>query len=220
MALSMVAVAGLAYDAGLRHPAKLAQAVAIATAESGRDPIRLGDVGLQNATWGPSVGLWQIRSLKAERGKGTTRDQDRLTDPAHNARAMVEISRSGASWSPWTVTHPTNLAGFARYTAALPLAQTAAAELLALKGGSAAKDTAQDLAGQVLDPISNLAGTISDVAQTPARVMAWLTDPRSWVRIGYYSLGGLLLLLGVSRIVSPVAAPVVETAGAIVKKVI
>jgi hypothetical protein len=66
----------------------------------------MGDIGLQNGTWGPSVGLWQIRSLKAQYGTGGDRDASRLTDPAFNAKAMVSISGAGANWRPWsTYTH-------------------------------------------------------------------------------------------------------------------
>ena len=52
---------------------------AIAQAESARDPGAVGDVALQNDTFGPSVGLFQIRTVKAETGQGTDRDIERLT---------------------------------------------------------------------------------------------------------------------------------------------
>jgi hypothetical protein len=77
-------------------------ATAVALAESGGRTDAIGDVGLENATWGPSVGLWQIRSLKAETGKGTPRDASRLTDPQFNAQAMRAISGNGQSFTPWS----------------------------------------------------------------------------------------------------------------------
>jgi hypothetical protein len=84
-----------------------AQAVvmtAIALAESSGDDTALGDVGLQDNTWGPSVGLYQVRSLKADTGRGTTRDINWLSGSApHQAQAAWEISRHGLDFTPWTV---------------------------------------------------------------------------------------------------------------------
>jgi hypothetical protein len=225
----MVEVAGLAYDAGLRNPAKLAQAVAVATAESGRDPAHLGDLSLQTGTWGPSVGLWQIRSLKAEKGKGTTRDQDKLSDPAANARAMMEISNSGSSWSPWTVTHVTNPAGYLRYQAALAASPGPVSAMLAQKGTKVGADAATATAGAVLQPVEQLAQTISEVAQTPSRIFNWLTEPTTALRIVYLMAGNALLVVGVVLVVrgpaTAAASKIVQTvapigkAAKIVKKV-
>lgn len=92
----------LALQAGLNPPAA-AIATAIAKGESGWRTDAMGDVSLQDGKWGPSVGLWQIRSVKAENGTGGTRDASRLTDPASNARSMVAISSGGSSWTPWTI---------------------------------------------------------------------------------------------------------------------
>lgn len=81
----------------------LVTALAIARAESGWRTDAVGDVGLVNATWGPSIGLWQVRSLRAHSGTGRERDGTRLTDPRFNARAAYTISRGGRDWSAWTV---------------------------------------------------------------------------------------------------------------------
>lgn len=78
-------------------------ATAIAVAESGLRTDAVGDESLQDSKWGPSIGLWQVRSLRADAGTGRSRDASRLTDPAFNARAMVEISGGGANWKPWSV---------------------------------------------------------------------------------------------------------------------
>lgn len=217
MALSMVAVAGLAYDAGLRSPTALIDAVAIATAESGRDPRKVGDLGLQDSKWGPSVGLWQIRSLKSEKGKGTTRDADKLTDPAHNAKAMVEISGNGKNWDPWSVTHVSDPAGFLRYQAAIGPATSAVSIALETKGAQKAVEDPAGAAGSLLDPVEELAGTISDIAQTPVRVANWLTEPGSWVRIAYFVAGGLLLVLGVAKVVQ---GPMTAQAAKVVTNVV
>lgn len=100
--LTPATVYSLARSTGL-DPAKAGIATAIAMAESGLRTDAMGDTGIQTSVWGPSVGLWQVRSLKADRGTGRTRDASRLTDPAFNARAMYEISAGGTNWRPWSV---------------------------------------------------------------------------------------------------------------------
>lgn len=91
----------LARGAGLGHSSAVT-ATAIAMAESSLNPSAVGDVSLQDGKWGPSIGLWQIRSLKAQKGTGKARDADRLTDPTFNAHAMAQISTGGANFAPWS----------------------------------------------------------------------------------------------------------------------
>ena len=101
MRLSPERVAQLAYDAGFRGR-DLDVAVAVALAESGGDPRVHGDVGIQDRTWGPSVGLWQIRSLHADRGTGRARDELANAKPAVNARHARAVWRErGGSFAPW-----------------------------------------------------------------------------------------------------------------------
>jgi hypothetical protein len=77
---------------------------AIAGGESGYDTSALGDVGLQDAIWGPSVGLYQIRTLKSQTGTGGLRDIEWLAaSPEHQAQAAAAISQQGTSFSPWSV---------------------------------------------------------------------------------------------------------------------
>lgn len=99
--LSGAQVYQLALGAGL-NPAAATVATAIAYAESGWNPDAIGDTSLEDGTWGPSVGLWQIRSMKAESGTGQDRDETRLTDPAFNAQAMAQISGQGSNFHAWT----------------------------------------------------------------------------------------------------------------------
>ena len=78
-------------------------ATAVALAESGGDDASLGDVSLENATWGPSVGVWQIRTEKAQTGTGGDRDAQALTgNLQRQALAMKNISSGGSNWTPWT----------------------------------------------------------------------------------------------------------------------
>lgn len=77
---------------------------AIAGGESGWDASALGDLGLQTDKWGPSFGLYQIRTLKSETGKGTYRDIQWLAQsPVNQARAAYAISGGGSNFQPWTV---------------------------------------------------------------------------------------------------------------------
>jgi N-acetyl-anhydromuramyl-L-alanine amidase AmpD len=92
----------LALGAGLDSDSAVI-ATAIAWAESGLGPDAVGDEDLEDEKWGPSCGLWQIRSLRAHSGTGMERDRERLFDPAFNARAMATISAGGTTWTPWSV---------------------------------------------------------------------------------------------------------------------
>jgi hypothetical protein len=78
---------------------------AISGAETGGtyDPTVLGDLSLQNSTWGPSVGVFQIRTLKAETGTGSVRDLQWLQGSLpHQVAAAYSISSGGRNWSPWS----------------------------------------------------------------------------------------------------------------------
>lgn len=100
--LTVPQVYALARGTGLSHEQAIT-ATAIQWAENDtHDTGAMGDLSLQDAKWGPSVGLWQIRSLKAQQGTGGTRDASRLTDPAFNARSMFAESNGGRNWSPWS----------------------------------------------------------------------------------------------------------------------
>ncbi len=99
--MSPSAVYGLAVGAGLDHEGAII-ATAVSWAESGLNPDAEGDDDLTDETWGRSVGLWQVRSLRAQSGTGGPRDAVALLDPAHNARAMAVISAIGEDFTPWT----------------------------------------------------------------------------------------------------------------------
>jgi hypothetical protein len=76
----------------------------IAAGESGYDPTALGDVSLQSGDWGPSFGLYQIRTLKSATGTGGPRDIQWLAaSPDHQAQAAYAISQQGTTFTPWTV---------------------------------------------------------------------------------------------------------------------
>lgn len=91
-----------ARTAGLSPPAAVIS-TAIALAESGGDDTNVGDQALEDATWGPSVGLWQVRTVKSQTGTGGDRDINALQgNVSRQALAMLHISSGGVNWGPWT----------------------------------------------------------------------------------------------------------------------
>lgn len=102
-------VADAAYAAGFRGEA-LAIAIAVTKPESGTNAPAgywaradaLGDVTIQTSVWGPSVGAWQVRTVKAESGKGTTRDIKRLDgNLAAQAVSAYAISGGNVTTGSW-----------------------------------------------------------------------------------------------------------------------
>lgn len=100
--MTIAEVIKLAYNAGFRDAA-LVKAVAIAIAESALNPNAEGDVTTVNNKWGPSIGLWQIRSLQPEYlYLEPVRNQQKLYDPVYNANAAYSISKNGTDFSLWS----------------------------------------------------------------------------------------------------------------------
>lgn len=116
--LSATQIANLAKSAGWKGQ-DLITAVAVALGESGGRSDAKGDVSLANSTWGPSIGLWQIRSLHSEKGKGTTRDEQANYDPAANAKHAFSLYKA-SGFQPWSVYNS------GAYRQHLPAATTAA----------------------------------------------------------------------------------------------
>lgn len=94
------AAAYYAYQAGFRGQ-DLITSVAVALAESSARADAIGDQSLQDSTWGPSIGLWQVRSLNSEYGTGGLRDGSRLSDPSFNAHSAYILFKS-SGWNPWS----------------------------------------------------------------------------------------------------------------------
>ncbi len=137
--ISDEAIAEHAYAAGFRGPA-LVTAVAVALAESRGVLDDPGDEHLEDSKWGPSIGLWQIRSLKAEYGTGKTRDEKANEDPATNARHAYQISDHGRDFSPWSAY---------KFNRHLPfMGRARAAVAAASKNGGGQKGSGQKGGGQ------------------------------------------------------------------------
>lgn len=163
-------------------------ATAVAVAESGNtglDDTAKGDIALQNNTWGPSVGVWQIRTLKAQTGQGTDRDIAALSgNLSRQAQAMKAISSGGTNFGAWTT--------YTRGTYQKFLGQATAAAVGSTTGASLpTTNTALGLPG---------AGAIGDVlnsAVEPARNLA--------VKLLVTALGFAVFAGGVILAVSPQA---------------
>jgi hypothetical protein len=142
-----------ARQAGLSAPSAVI-ATAIALAESGGDDRVLGDTTIQGGGWGPSVGVFQIRTRTEQYGTGGDRDLLALQgNLARQAVAMRNISAGGTNWAPWTVyTRGTyqDFLGQAQSAAAGAGADVTGVQTVGLG------DTAQDIAGAAVDSARRL----------------------------------------------------------------
>lgn len=202
-ALTDLQLANLAALAGWSGDTRVT-GIAIALAETGGHPTTdvEGDLALQTAKWGPSVGPWQIRSLKAQRGTGGVRDEEALKQPTHNAASAGQIYRdAGGKFTPWS----TFLTG--AYLLYLPRARAVAAQGSAEGGGSGEGVTRTDWG-----PLQAAADALTVVKHAGA----WLGSADNWSRIALVVIGGGLVLGGLVVVARPAIDTAAKTA-AIVK---
>ncbi|MEV0371795.1 peptidoglycan-binding protein [Streptomyces sp. NPDC050636] len=79
-------------------------AAAVAMAESTGDPAAVGDEALADNKWGPSFGLFQIRSLRHPEQftpPDTLRIAGKLKDPLYNAKTAKAI-KAAHGWNQWS----------------------------------------------------------------------------------------------------------------------
>ena len=184
-------IALAAFDAGLRSPVALAQATAIALAESGGNERAHNRIAPDD-----SYGLWQINMYgelgPARRAQFGISSNDALYDIATNAKAMSAISSGGTNWRPWTTFQG------ARYWFFYPAAVAAATSALAARGAGAAAEGAQGFAAGVTEPISDVAGAAVEAAVGVRKAAAWLQDRNNWFRVAKVVVGGFLVVNGVA----------------------
>jgi LysM repeat protein len=77
-------------------------AIAIVLAESRGRTDAVGDTTITTDVFGPSIGLFQIRSVKAQKGTGGVRDELANFDPATNARHAHRIFLDAGGFTPWS----------------------------------------------------------------------------------------------------------------------
>lgn len=84
-------------------PAAATTMTAIAQAESTLNDAARGDLGIQTSVWGPSYGLFQVRTVKQDTGTGHDRDVNWLSaSDANQAKAAFDISKGGTDFTPWS----------------------------------------------------------------------------------------------------------------------
>jgi len=123
------AILAALWKAGARGD-QLITLAAITEGESGRKITAIGDVEIQTGDWGPSVSVFQIRTLKSQTGKGTTRDINRASTLEGGARSAVElwnqsVERGKPGGTPWTAWlkawHTPHMASYAAAAAEMGL---------------------------------------------------------------------------------------------------
>lgn len=203
-----------------------AQAVtltAIGQAESGLNPNAIGDVALEDGKWGPSVGIWQVRTLKADTGRGTARDINALRgNPAAQARAARAIysSQGLRAWSTYSSgAYRSHLPAATRAAGAAPAAPVAidpgpaTAQSVAL--------TAQDAGlSDLLNPLNwpgalahgfgnAVGGAAADVATAPVRLLWSVVQPFMLTTL-FAGAGIGIVLIGAATLTKPVRDAVTE----------
>lgn len=183
-------IGALAFGAGVHDITNLANAIAVALAESG------GNEKAHN-TKPPddSYGLWQINlygDLKAQRMTqlGLKAPTD-LYDPATNAHAMAVLSNNGASWGPWSTYG--SLAYRAFYPGALAIATTT----VQAAGTIGAVETAVDTAASAYHGVVAIAKFFGEAVKWLIKAGTWLAKRENWNRIGKVVIGGALVLVGI-----------------------
>ena len=165
-------IAGLAKSAGLSGDA-LVRAVAVALAESGGRTDALGPP----TQWGRAVGVWQIMPLA---GRPSTAQ---LKEPNVNAQQMYKISSGGKNWKPWEAY--TN----GSYLMFVNRAKKAAGNPDSSVGSSGGSTNAEQ--------------AISNPFSWPGKILDFfdlITDPITWMRVGMFVGGGILLAIGLFMI--------------------
>lgn len=248
--LSGPQLASLARGAGLPE-GEVTTAVAVAFAENRGtlDAAKTvpsdarGDLSLQTAKWGPSVGPWQIRSLNQPHlgrasGADKYRDASKLTNPSYNAAAMRAIWAERGNWSAWstypafsTLYLPTARAAVAGAPAASSSPGTAAggAQVVPVNFLDDAAGLAGDAARAVVLPL-NIFGDIGDtlgaakaavglgarIVEFIVKAARWMGDPHNWMRVLKVWAGSWLVVLGALMFAWPTLRPAVEKAATLI----
>lgn len=181
-----------AQAAGMPNPRLMA---AIAMAESGgrttaHNPLPPDD----------SYGLWQINMIgslgPSRRAQfGIARNAD-LFDPAVNARAAAKIlaSQGLSAWSTYTG------GSYKRYMG------------VSSAGGATPVLDADDFDPFGLVPdvqgLTDVADGIAGIAEGVQKAGAWISDVKSWVRVGYVAGGVVLVVVGAYIVAAPMVGKV------------
>lgn len=216
-------VVAAASQAGFSGDA-LVTIVAIGHRESGWDERAQGDISIMDATWGPSVGVWQIRTLNAQQHTGSDRDFFALIpggtpgqpgtgngDLARQARAAWAISSGGTNFQPWSTFK--GLPQSDRDAATQAIAGLGAGGTVGGNTGSGGASSVLGLgAGSLGDAINSALGGVLGYSGTFSEWAAMVV-----LRLAELVGGGLILAAGVvvflDVVMSGRAAPGAQGAG-------
>ena len=167
--LSDAQIAG-ALKAGGFPADQIATGVAIALAESGGKTDALNTAN-RNGSW--DAGLMQINSIHGY-------SQAYLFNVQNNIAAALKIYRAaGNRWTPWATYNSGS------YRTFLPRGTVAAGA-----PASAVPTSGSQFAG------ASAKGKISISAEQGEGFFAAITNPKTWVRIGLFLMGAIMLLVG------------------------
>lgn len=88
-------------DSRIASAVALCESTEVVAGTTYADSEKIGDLSIQDEIYGPSVGLFQIRSLKSQTGSGGYRDEIALRNPRHNIKSAKQI-RITQGWEAWT----------------------------------------------------------------------------------------------------------------------
>lgn len=191
--LNSTQIAGLAWNAGFRG-GPLETAVAVALGESSGRTEVVNSIGC--------VGLWQINTRAWPQYSVAA-----MKDPQANANAAYAISNGGTDWHPWEVYTKRS------YLLFVPQAKAGVTALQHL-GADTSPSLFDRLRGVVRAPIDTAAGVVdaaqgaaegvTQFAQFPAKVLAWISDRNNMIRVSKVVVGTGLVVAGMVVVSRPI----------------
>lgn len=94
-------------------------------------------------------------------------------------------------------------------------AGVAAWDVISSKG----KSIADTVTGGAASAVSDAAGVVRDAVELPTRILRWLGEPGTWIRIAYVIGGGSLILIGAAMLLKGPATATVATVSSVKKSV-
>jgi hypothetical protein len=188
-------IAGVALNAGFTGNA-LPVAVAVALAESGGNPRAHNALPPDD-----SYGLWQINMIGAmgpeRRKRFGLKANDDLYDPSTNAKVAHAFWTSRGGFADWsTYNHGSYLAFLPRANAAVK--KNGGAKVASGSAGDPSKTVPGNRPDTPLpDPIENAIYDMRDTLTGVSAFIKTLTDPKTWIRVGMFVGGVILIIVGV-----------------------
>lgn len=166
-----------------------------------------GNPNAHNTSGGADArGLWQINVARNAHPEYASQN---MYDPKANAAAAYAIwKRDG--WGPWQAHNNGS------YLLYLPMMTSAATAAGGLMVATDPVGSAKEAAGQVADTVGGIAdvpGALLQAVEEPVKILAWLTQSGTQIRIAKVVVGAGLVMLGLYVFARPVVDPAVKTIG-------